>query len=284
LQGGLGNQLFILTAGMIFALKRKRNLIVDTSLMPLGFTDRDIEIGNINFPISVRFTEGLSRSESRVLIQVLNRVFKIKWLARLLGVFVAEDVGFNLLPTSKFGIRSLHGYFQSYLYFQELHELLPNWDPLKGHNFSANYTSTLNELLELNPIVLHVRLGDYKQHSNSFGLLSEKYYFDAVLRLKELGIQGPIWLISDDPLSAVKKLQSIGISRFEFPELNPLEVLSLMSNAKALVISNSSFSWWAGSLADQKTIIICPEKWFKTLSDPTRICHPNWIRVSSSWE
>ncbi len=284
LQGGLGNQLFIMTAGLVFAIKKNRNLILDASLMPIGFSKRNIEIETINFPIPVRFSNGLSRLGSTVLIQIFNRLFKVNCLSRYFGRFVSDDVGFSTLPISKIGIRSLQGYFQSYLYFQELQNLLPNWNPLQDQHFSADYQSTLRELQILNPIVLHVRLGDYKQHADSFGLLSEKYYLDSLVKLRGLGVNSPIWLMSDEPLIAIKKFKSVEISRFVFPKLNSLEVMALMSHAKMLIISNSSFSWWAGSLAKQGTIVICPDKWFKNLTDPSLLCHPNWIRVSSSWE
>jgi hypothetical protein len=55
-----------------------------------------------------------------------------------------------------------------------------------------------------------------------------------------------------------------------------------MSMGKFLVISNSTYSWWAGRISSAEKII-APNKWFKGINDPKSIYPPNWQKIESSW-
>jgi hypothetical protein len=63
-----------------------------------------------------------------------------------------------------------------------------------------------------------------------------------------------------------------------------MESLLLMSMGKAIIIGNSTFSFWAGQMADRAETIIAPLTWFKGMADPDDLIPLNWTRVPSKWE
>jgi hypothetical protein len=60
--------------------------------------------------------------------------------------------------------------------------------------------------------------------------------------------------------------------------MNELEDLYLLSQMDAIIICNSSFSWWASYLGKQKQVI-APKRWFgiKGPQDYQDIYNKNWI-------
>jgi hypothetical protein len=108
-------------------------------------------------------------------------------------------------------------------------------------------------MAEENPIDLHVRRGDYVGSKN-VGLLSQNYYIDAVQHLETNGRQ--LWIFSDDLNQARKEMQALDGFRRKWissTELNrPFENLCLLSIAQDIDIANSTYSYWAAILNNQK--------------------------------
>ena len=153
-------------------------------------------------------------------------------------------------------------------------------------NYSSWFAELEKQIIDIEPVALHIRRGDYKELSDSFGLLSSKYYEEAIASLKTGLKMAPIWVFSDD-IEAAKHLLRFLDFNFTFVEqpddLNPLESLILMSKCSGIITANSSFSWWAAALASNAKQVIAPTKWFKSLSDPSELIPKNWTRVTSNW-
>ena len=64
----------------------------------------------------------------------------------------------------------------------------------------------------------------------------------------------------------------------EFSEgRSAIEDMNLMASCKGHIIANSSFSWWAAWLSENKTV--APKRWF-TNPDSARISYPDsWILI-----
>jgi len=94
-----------------------------------------------------------------------------------------------------------------------------------------------------------------------------------------------IWVFTDDALHAHAILEEIGCS-FKIIDaerlLTAFETLMLISSAKTIVISNSTFAWW-GAYFSQNAEIYCPSKWFQKMSDPIDLIPQNWIQIESRW-
>jgi len=126
---------------------------------------------------------------------------------------------------------------------------------------SAMFLSNLTELKERNPIIVHVRRGDYIGLEHIYGNLATKYYLDAIEILREQVSSDSTWIFSDSPDELPNYLvKSLGAERVIGPKEvpSPLETLVLMSMGTAIVGANSTFSWWAGLISQDGNLLIAP--------------------------
>ena len=97
------------------------------------------------------------------------------------------------------------------------------------------------------------------------------------------------WIFSDS-LSVAKDFASFAklpVARTQIiqapPDSPDAESMLLMTLGSALVISNSTFSWWGGYLNKDAEQIVAPKKWFKNLEDPANLIPRNWLNCESIW-
>jgi hypothetical protein len=96
----------------------------------------------------------------------------------------------------------------------------------------------------------------------------------------------PLWIFSDDienVKTEFKFIKSMNVHFVKAPDnSDPAESLILMSLASSIIISNSTFSWWAATLSSGAKIV-APSKWFKDMDDPEDLIPDHWIRIDSQW-
>lgn len=134
-------------------------------------------------------------------------------------------------------------------------------------------------------IAVHVRRGDYaNSEALAFhGVAASKYYEAAVKVLRRMGFDGPLVMFSDDRNAAATELQSLG--EINIPaaheHLGDLDQMLLMSEAPALVMANSSYSWWSAWIGETtKRPVICPRPWFNDDSmDERDLLMPTWLTL-----
>ena len=138
--------------------------------------------------------------------------------------------------------------------------------------------------LKENPLIVHVRLGDYLAEGG-FGTLHKIYYKKAIGKAMELGDFGKIWMFSNDALEAINRLpDNLKLEVRVMPPFqeSPAMALEVMRMGKGYVIANSTFSWWGASLSYQpKPVVIYPYPWFKSLDSPLDLVPPNWFPISN---
>jgi hypothetical protein len=302
LTGGLGNQLFQLAAAL--SLGESHQIFIETTNgKPRSNSTGQPEISSFTLPDRVSFLErtGTNWLSSKATGYVLRsgittrhfeKVRILRFMIRLAAsvinsvalksrvkVNVNSGVGYDkYLKQKRFQL--LIGYFQTYRYasMPAVYEELKNLTLVTQVDLIEEYRKLA--LVET-PLVVHIRLGDYKLEE-SFGLLSKEYYSDAITELWSSGKYQKIWLFSDEPELAI---QVIGDKYQDFvrivPEVNDsaAATLEVMRSGSGYVIANSSFSWWAAFLSHTKNpVVLAPSPWFIGQEEPIDLIPPSWSR------
>lgn len=302
LTGGLGNQLFQLAAALDLS-DGGEVLIESVNGKPRINSNGEPDLASFLLPMRVslvsnhRFNWLASKSTGFVLRSGVSPkrfekhfVFKfisstaasavnIIALRRFVKIKVNSGVGFDKgLKSSR--NQMLVGYFQTYRYAVKKSVLaeLQAMRPITPATEIGEYKKLA---LEEKPLVVHVRLGDYKLE-NSFGILTKDYYKVGIAELWSTGIFNKIWLFSDEPGSA---MSVVGEDHLQFvrqiPEINDsaAHTLEVMRLGTGYVIANSSFSWWASFLSYTKNpAVIAPTPWFIGQDEPVDLIPPQWLR------
>ena len=282
--GGIGNQLFCYFAGYSLARDLSFQLIVDVSDIRHKRAAHDVSIEDFDLP--GKFVAENDIAVKNFLKRLFIRIFKvIPFFTYFSNSYQSTVIGFEPAVEDIRKPVRLNGYFQTYKYFDKYaDEILP----LKMKNQSDWFTSTLHELSVSDFISIHVRRGDYQQLSDNYGLLGKDYYKKALARLNQMSIFGRVVVFSDDITKAQELLRDVAPSDTYWidPPKNtsPVESLILMSQAKANIIANSTYSWWGASLNTNKLAVIAPSKWFRGMEDPLDLYPIDWHLVESSWE
>ena len=300
LNGGLGNQLF----GLAAALFVSNNITIIGKLSNATMnSDKRPEVMRLTSNLGIKYIEPadivsplLSKLHNYFLVGKLNvrshwalkfipiayrtiRLFVRYIYPRNTEFFVASDLGYVKFPTERNLI--LVGYFQSYRWTESKRVL--NILQSQFSEMEKRIAKFVRRAQTDKPIIVHVRLGDYKEE-DSFGILTENYYSCALDEIIKFYPESPIWVFSDEPGAARDKIQK----RFhkkciwasEIFQLNALETLTLMRFGLGYIIANSSFSWWAATLAvDPHAKVYYPSPWFKDAPDPSDLIPSNWESI-----
>lgn len=187
----------------------------------------------------------------------------------------------GLLPTDMAEKRYWGGYWQRPEHLAHV----PHLRSILSLNL-APHSAWLQDLRRSHPgkavVAMHVRRGDY---AASTPLLAADYFASAhKLLLSGLGVTSPqtvLAITTDDPDWVSHKLPLLGpmvVSR----ENSALSDLATLAFADARVLSHSTYSWWAGSLAPNggSGTTVCPRPWAlgTDLSDVGEL-----LRVSGWW-
>lgn len=283
LAGGIGNQLFQFAAGLSYASISEKHLVFDISKIGSGTSKRTENIFDyfsvigpdaINYSIT-------SSSVPKFVDSVVYRFKPAAYLeSKLRNVYSSPVIGFdeNLYNASKSS--HFRGYFQSHKYIDNLQELGMRIS-FRENEYSEAHANLLNHIDFQNDVAIHFRRGDYLNHSSTIGLLGSEYFRKALLHFKP---NTRVYVFSDEDLLPTEFSQG---SRFvRTPEMlaeNSVETLSLLSKFENLIISNSTFSWWAASLGSESKNVVYPDPWFRSLMEPDALIPVGWTRIPSVW-
>jgi hypothetical protein len=299
LTGGLGNQLFQLAAASSlgpdkitlvtrFGLPRTTEGIPDVSHYKLP---PHIELENaIKEPIFFRKTVGyLLRMGITPRVIEKNKFVRliINFVAHLLLSFrmkhflqthVSQGVGFFPIKTTRKKV-FLIGYYQSkrYLGVNNVEIMFQSLELKSKPEILLTYETLATDE---NPLVVHVRLGDYRLENN-FGILTQ-YYYESIHPLWSNGTYKKIWLFSDEPSAAIEVIPTSlrqQVRVINDSNENPATTLELMRLGKGYVIANSSLSWWGAKLSrTENPIVVAPTPWFKSMPEPQQLIPKGWQR------
>lgn len=291
LVGGLGNQLFGFFAGAYYAQIFNKRLIVDLTEVSLGLTNHGSELTSFKLSKSYESIRSKPKRFARLIKRVFDKLsIKFKFIKnfryRLLGVYQSKEVGFDSFLEKQSRISRIQGYYQTWKYVDNLQELGADIS-LEIINPSKWFLELQIEINKVEPIVIHVRRGDYKNPNSPVGLLSRSYYQDAIGEVNNKYGNRIFWVFSDDIKDSQILLDGLvpKSSHWVSPPAgsDPAESLLLMSLSKIMIIANSSFSWWAAKTGAEKELVIAPSPWFKALEPPLYLIPNSWKQVKSSW-
>ena len=131
-----------------------------------------------------------------------------------------------------------------------------------------------------NSVSVHIRRGDYLQHTDVFGLCTNEYYGEAITIIKDR-IDSPTFVFFSDDIEWVR--HNINCDNAIYISWNPGEDswqdMYLMSHCKHNIIANSSFSWWGAWLNPNiEKIVVAPKQWF-LYSNNYDIIPEKWIKL-----
>ena len=275
--GGLGNQLFQYYAGIHFSQLLGSKLSFDTRWINAGFGHIGSDLRDFRTDTEVRWvtdiTDGSLNFKKERLKTIVSR--ELPYFGEKLRLFVPKSEGY-VLPNPHKHFREIRGYFQSPEYFLRL---IPSHMHLELERETPEFLECRNFLLERPFLSVHIRAGDYLKQSGLYRNLSKDYYERAIDSALNFMSGNRIVVFSDD-LEYAKGL--IG-SRFKLEYLPDIplrasEELVLMSLGSALVIANSTFSYWA-ALRSGQTHVFAPDSWLYNKELPAGIYPSSWSRV-----
>lgn len=286
IKGGLGNQLFQYAAGYSLARRLNQVVKVDTSFFPQQ-TLRGYKLGKLN----LSYKEVLEKQN------ILTELYKSRCLNKALRIanisllpcstklaYLLEtksdivDEFFNISRTNIY----IDGYYQSELYFREYkEELIKQFVP--SYAMEDEYNLVLDEITQCESVAVHVRRGDFLSAQNDTNpnhyLLEEQYYQNALKYITE-HVDTPMFFWFSDDIDWVKK--NFGEKdNFQFISLHTknadIDEMMLMKNCKHIIAANSTFSWWASWLNENKEALhVCPAKRYGNL----HMIPENWIKIA----
>ena len=298
--GGLGNQLFQLAAGVYYS--QGSDFFIDYSLdqgsskaitlnsefcLPanLHMSKRFMmnTIGKRYFNFCVRFSSLNLTNKKSLFLKLPFKQF-LEFFLKIIqkgNWGINSGTGFDERVFSRDKIYLL-GYFQTFRYFSD-NRVMNILKQIQLKNPSDQYLIHKSEIINMNSLIVHIRLGDYLKESK-FGLIPPEYFRRVINEVWKTSEFNQICLFSDHVKISTEYIPEELADKVWRPReelTSAAETLDLMRYGKGYVLSNSSFSWWAASLSHQSSpLVIAPEPWFQKEISPADLIPKNWLRVS----
>jgi len=267
---GLGNNLFSLAAGMQLAANEDTELLILTN-QTKGFSSKVLNIESlyaINQVIQYLGIQEVNVDESKA----IRKAFQEQ---RLDGVIESCPYCFCDFGNRQGNSRYIRGYFQNPEYFRGVFDLV----------LSAVKNLTTGIEMHFNHSI-QIRRGDFEKPRNrkKIGLLSPRY-FKQILQL--FPKNEPINVHSDGNFEEILRTINMDIALvWVEPQTSILNSLRSLANSELMIISNSTFAWWAAALGEFlgiTKVVISPSIWNRESGCSSCLVNSTWINVDSLW-
>jgi hypothetical protein len=285
LQGGLGNQLFQGLAALNIAKLTDQELVINCHWYRRqpesrhevnGFRVYELE----NHPL---FSGYRLSYKSRKLVR---KAYDLKLPSLHKELRLVSDYSNDPSIFSQIHPRFVSGYFQTKQLLDATNINLT--DILNLGVYAKIFLTYMQEIQETESIGIHLRLGDYLQ-DNNFKLISSNYVQIALYEaFKDLSKTTKLYVFSDsidliyDFFPQIKNFDHILVDPVLF---TGMETIHLMAQCQKLILSHSTFSWWAGVLATEKgNTVYAPLNEGRTVSSGNfgpELAISTWIGISN---
>lgn len=258
---GLGNQLWVYVVMRTIAKKLNMPFIV---LSPEKFKAKDfldIDYGEVK-----QTNDILKRIENKE----IHYFKETMYLDMDLDCFMIDydEKVLDIKPYTK-----IDGYFQSEKYFFDDYEYYKGLLPIKPNLLDE-------KLVDKDTCVLNIRGGEYKNNINL--ILPKSYWQNAMEHIKvKFGIE-KFAIVTDDQEYCKELFSDIKIIRAGIAES-----YIALHQAKYLIVSNSSFSYFPIKTKEEKPVVIAPMHWarfdnkYKRWSSPANL-YTDWYWQDSN--
>lgn len=261
LHAGLGNQLFHYS----FFKYLKNNIDSHTFAFFLDFGEHN------GYELSDFFQTDIRLSKiAYCLYRIINSLRYRLNSQTLSDLFVYEGKFIGKNPLFYYGDWQDKKYLNNAICFKDL--------PLSDRNANIK-----RMLLKGNSVAIHIRRGDYLSMNNKglyWNLSETNYYQQAIAYVKARFDNCSFFVFSDDMPWVKSHLKMEYACYVDWNKgKDSAYDMYLMSQANAIVIANSTFSFWAGYLNRRAALCIYPLKWYHEESGLTNpdIFPEGWI-------
>lgn len=291
MSGGLGNQMFQYALYLKLKSMGKEVKFDDINeyrsedARPIMLAVFGVEYPRATWGEITAFTDGSMEPLKRIRRKLFGR-----------RAIEYEEKGFYDERVLSFDSMYLRGSFQSEKYFEDMEEEIRkvyHFRELEDMHLPRElYESTkhwLTEIRSAEAVGLHMYRGDSRNNEELYdGICTEQYYAGAVRYIQERVPDAKFFIFSNEPkwvknwvVSLMKSQITEEMTREDIRNLEKRFVLVqanseytayldlfLMSKCKHNIISNSSFSWWAAWMNENKDkLVVSPNHWVNGVED-----------------
>lgn len=153
----------------------------------------------------------------------------------------------------------------------------------KKFDLSERNLVLIDEMQKTESISIHIRRGDYllPKYINVYGnVCTLEYYAKAIDIIRNKFLSPHFYIFSND----IKwVLDNLNLDNATYVDWNvngdSFYDMYLMSQCKANIIANSSFSYWGAFFNENKNVVIYPRKWYNSTFLPPLIFPKTWIGI-----
>jgi hypothetical protein len=284
ISGGLGNQLFQFSFAHYLVKEFNARISLYAPFPKNGGRDFKLQslCANCNHIDFVRTKRSWRIDTTFKFLDFVNNNNFNGWLSRLIEKYVHVERNAYISEEVKSSARLYSGYFQHWYYVAQSQSLFDcELNGIVTGSESMGVRSSYNGDYG----VVHFRRGDLINFRSSMGLLKDAYFIKAIeIARAELNPAIRLVVLSDDKSAAVKVFSGITEEIFGPSDIEEWEALNVMSTARFVITSNSTFSWWGAFLCFQNGgEAYLPSPWFLNWSpDPRNAFHFPGFKVIPS--
>jgi hypothetical protein len=242
IQGGLGNQLFGLAFARSVAIVAQQPVALDLSSYGHEPYGRRFELADFARSLGALVPAHRVLTGSRA-TRAAARLLPIPGFFRERRRAPSEAALRALIARNAF----FSGYWQDEAYMLEA-------ERLRGQ--IRRLFETEGPRAPAGLVAIHYRTYKEERRRRARRTPSARFFADALERIEaEIGQVREVVLVSDDVALARRRLGDLGRPIVEVVQEGAWADLALMARARALVLTNSSFSWWGGFCSDARLVI-----------------------------
>lgn len=284
MQGGLGNQMFQMAFGMALesssSVKVEYTKIHEPLLRRKVNTPRKLDICqfvNVDHAMIRDFRFIFRRQEFNDVLKMLSNGYSF-------ATILENKSHFSEIDRMNVNVLGFDGYWQDSRYFNHIEsEVIELFQRLTSP--SSDFLKLQSQISQQESIGMHIRRGDYISNQKALffhGVCGLEYFKAAVNYIRDTIPSTKLFIFSDDAeWASLNFSASENVVVSNYHSLSAAEELILLSKCSHLILSNSSFSWWAAYLREtngnERPTIIAPTPWFANKNFPSP-CLPHWLQ------